>query len=76
MNKRLTIYYLMAAYCGYTAYSLVKDMQAGAPVHPVLHVILVGFFAVAAVALALYTTILARREKDRAESEEKDDSQG
>lgn len=48
MNKRFTIYYLVAAYCGYTAYSLIMDIQEGAPASPLMNVITVGFFSLAA----------------------------
>ena len=75
MNKRFTIYYLVAAYCGYIAYSLVKDIQEGAPTSPLMNVITVGLFSVAAIAIAIYTTILIRREKKQEKLEEKDDSQ-
>ena len=75
MNKRFTIYYLVAAYCGYTAYSLIKNIQEGAPASPLMNVITVGFFSLVAVGIAIYTTILMKKEKKQEKSEESDDSQ-
>lgn len=63
MNKRFSVYYLVAAYCGYTAYRLIKDIQEGAPTSSAMNVITVGFFSLAAVAIVVYTTILVKREK-------------
>lgn len=64
MNKRFSIYYLIAAYCGYTAYRLIKDIQEGAPTSTAMNIITVGFFTLAAIVIAIYTTILVRREKN------------
>lgn len=75
MNKRFTIYYFFAAYCGYIAYSLVKEIQEGAPTSFFVNVVTVGFFSVAAIFIAVYTTILVRREKKQKKTEDSDDSQ-
>ncbi len=78
MNKRFSVYYLVAAYCGYTAYRLIKDIQEGAPTSTAMNIITVGFFSVAAVAIVVYTTILVRREKkanQEKDNEENHDSQ-
>jgi len=78
MNKRFSVYYLVAAYCGYTAYRLIKDIQEGAPTSTAMNIITVGFFSVAALAIVVYTTILVRREKkanQKKDNEENHDSQ-
>jgi len=78
MNKRFSVYYLVAAYCGYTAYRLIKDIQEGAPTSTAMNIITVGFFSVAALAIVVYTTILVRREKkanQEKDNEENHDSQ-
>lgn len=78
MNKRFSVYYLVAAYCGYTAYRLIKDIQEGAPTSTAMNIITVGFFSVAALAIVVYTTILVRREKKankEKDNEENHDSQ-
>lgn len=78
MNKRFSVYYLVAAYCGYTAYRLIKDIQEGAPTSTAMNIITVGFFSVSAVAIVVYTTILVRREKkanQEKDNEENHDSQ-
>ena len=78
MNKRFSVYYLVAAYCGYTAYRLIKDIQEGAPTSTAMNIITVGFFSVAAVTIVVYTTILVRREKkanQEKDNEENHDSQ-
>ena len=78
MNKRFSVYYLVAAYCGYTAYRLIKDIQEGAPTSTAMNIITVGFFSVAALAIVVYTTILVRRENkanQEKDNEENHDSQ-
>ena len=78
MNKRFSVYYLVAAYCGYTAYRLIKDIQEGAPTSTAMNIITVGFLSVAALAIVVYTTILVRREKkanQEKDNEENHDSQ-
>lgn len=83
MNKRHSIYYLVSAYLGYIAYSLVKDIREGAPTSTAMNIFTVGFFSLAALGIAVYTTILVLRDKKeqreidkKEEVEELDDSQG
>lgn len=83
MNKRHSIYYLVSAYLGYIAYSLIKDIREGAPTSTAMNILTVGFFSLAAVGIAVYTTILVLREKKeqkqmdkKEEMEATDDSQG
>ena len=83
MNKRHSIYYLVSAYLGYIAYSLVKDIREGAPTSTSMNILTVGFFSLAALGIAVYTTILVHRDKKeqkqidkKEEVEDLDDSQG
>lgn len=83
MNKRHSIYYLVSAYLGYIAYSLVKDIREGAPTSTAMNILIVGFFSLAALGIAVYTTILVLRDKKeqkqidkKEEVEDLDDSQG
>lgn len=88
MNKRHSIHYLVSAYLvsaylGYIAYSLIKDIREGAPTSTAMNILTVGFFSLAAVGIAVYTTILVLREKKeqkqmdkKEEMEATDDSQG
>lgn len=82
MNKRHSIYYLVAAYLGYIAYSLIKDIREGSPTATSMNILTVGFFSLAALGIAAYTTILVHREKKeqkqidkQEEMEEPNDSQ-
>lgn len=83
MNKRHSVYYLVAAYLGYLAYSLVKDIREGAPASTAMNILAVGFFSLAALGIAAYTTILVLRDKKeqkqidkKEEGEDLHDSQG
>ena len=71
MNKRHSIYYLVSAYLGYIAYSLTKDIREGAPTSTAMNILTVGFFSLAAVGIAVYTTILVLRDKKRQKQREK-----
>ena len=58
-------------YLGYIAYSLIKDIREGAPTSTAMNILTVGFFSLAAVGIAVYTTILVLRDKKEQKQREK-----